>query len=310
MCQVFFWDHAISNVYDISFLSFTLCRSMYLSPPLIFIIISLSLQAVKQSLMYASFLSVFLITVDKWRIIHQPMTSQDSLSMRRPMLVTAVVWTSSFVLVGATHFFFQQLDINPTINTPQPQPVVALDSSNLNFEYVFESRMSNPNTRPHIFQDVYHINFYLLLFSLSVFYVIPIGVLVALNLSLYFKLRCRKSVEVQRSTSVTDTYFMTLRRSTIDLEVCINVSHKDSTAAADPSTSKPSDSRLLNNFLTLGAYQKRHSSLPDVKPLYRYSGISGSRHQQRRHSALPSLSPGIVKGRTSSGRRVSLPEGR
>lgn len=102
------------------------------------------------------------------------------------------------------------------------------------------------------------------------------------DITLYLKIKWRKSVEVQRSTSVTDTYFMTLKKPALELSESCKSSGIDDDGAKE---------LLLKNS--------------DIRPINKHLAI-GSRGE-RRHSSLPTISP-IIKGRTSSGRRVSMPE--
>ncbi|KAH9488947.1 hypothetical protein Btru_059767 [Bulinus truncatus] len=72
--------------------------------------------------------------------------------------------------------------------------------------------------------------------------------LLVFDTSLYLKIKWRKSVEVQRSTSVTDTFFMTLKKPALELpESCINAHGSEEDLAKESllknSNNKPRYSR-------------------------------------------------------------------
>lgn len=130
--------------------------------------------------------------------------------------------------------------------------------------------------------EIYHSNVLLSIISTILFYILPLVAMLAFDVTLYFKMKWRKSVEVQRSTSVTDTYFMTLKKPTLELpESCMMGGE---TEANKESLLRNSDMKLINKHLAVAG------------------------RGERRHSSLPAISP-IIQGRTSSGRRVSMPEG-
>ncbi|XP_059178062.1 histamine H3 receptor-like [Physella acuta] len=254
-------------------------------------------QTVKQSLGYVSFLSIFLITLDKWRATHYPVSYRSKSAKCMTISTIIAVWVVSLVIYTVPQIWWEDFItsryVTPTsqglgdtsvITTPKETVVIShpRDHSNASrqIQYSFDKRgFSNHDT---VCPEGYHLGFNLSIFATSVFYVIPLVAMLVFNISLYLKIKWRKSVEVQRSTSVTDTYFMTLKKPALELpESCLK-DHGNEDDPAKESLLKNID-KPINKHLSLGA------------------------RSERRHSSLPAISP-IIKGRTSSGRRVSMPE--
>ncbi|CAL1526381.1 unnamed protein product [Lymnaea stagnalis] len=258
-------------------------------------------QTTRQSLGYVSFLSVFLITLDKWRATHYPVSYRSKSTKCMTVSAVASVWIISFVTFAFPQIWWESFlhshdnasyggALTPSdngIDTTPRQAVVLGHAGNNNSNSTRLVRYSiGKEAAPHLHSvcpEGYHLSFNLSIFSTTLFYIVPIIAMLVFDVSLYLKIKWRKSVEVQRSTSVTDTYFMTLKKPALELpESCMNT-HGGEEDPAKESLLKNSDNKPINKHLSLGA------------------------RSERRHSSLPAISP-IIKGRTSSGRRVSMPE--
>ncbi|KAH9509374.1 hypothetical protein Btru_045747 [Bulinus truncatus] len=255
-------------------------------------------QTVRQSLGYISFLSIFLITLDKWRATHYPVSYRSKST--KCMTIAAVVsiwfigalintfsqiwWDDFLVALGSAVGHSKSFSAsNNGINTTPRQTVVLGHTDNTSRHVQYSVGSASLTYHHNVCPEGYHLSFNLSIFSTTIFYIIPIIAMLVFDTSLYLKIKWRKSVEVQRSTSVTDTYFMTLKKPALELpESCINA-HGSEEDPAKESLLKNSDNKPINKHLAIGA------------------------RSERRHSSLPAISP-IIKGRTSSGRRVSMPE--
>lgn len=256
-------------------------------------------QTVKQSLVYASFLSIFLITVDKWRAIHYPVSYRKKSTKYITIAAVIFLWFLSFCIFTLPQIWWENFihartyDYTNGLKTLGDEIHRIPDESSMEVSNVIVDRNSSVNNKYHVqagnkqrllafCPEGYNLNFKLSIFSTTLFYICPLLVMFIFDVTLYLKLKWRKSVEVQRSTSVTDTYFMTLKKPALDLpDSCVPaVGDDDSTKE---SLLKNSEPKLINKHLAIGS------------------------RGERRHSSLPSISP-ILKGRTSSGRRVSMPE--
>ncbi|XP_005113193.1 uncharacterized protein LOC101858241 [Aplysia californica] len=278
-------------------------------------------QTLRQSLMYVSFLSIFLITVDKWRAIHYPVSYRNKQTKRIAVAAVVMVWVISFFIFSVPQIWWEDFILSRASDLSQTRMVAVENgvnarpekigisnlnrnsstsgsssssssssgnsnsgkAQNLSLNVRYRINSGHERNRYGICPEGYHLGFNISVFSTTLFYVIPILTMLILDTSLYLKIKWRKSVEVQRSTSVTDTYFMTLKKPALELESCVNSGGDDD--AAKESLLKNSDNKPINKHLAIG-------------------GARG----ERRHSSLPAISP-IIKGRTSSGRRVSMPEG-
>ncbi|GFO47103.1 octopamine receptor [Plakobranchus ocellatus] len=235
-------------------------------------------QTISQAFEYASFLSIFLITLDKWRATHYPVSYRSKSKQLTSIVSVVIIWTVSLLIFTAPHMWFlavsssSEEELLSQKNEHQPKDKTANDHSTKGRFYP-----------PHDFcPEPYQISTGLYIFSSMVYFAAPLLVMFVFDVSLYLKIKWRKKVEVQRSTSVTDTYFMTLKKSPLELpESCVGV-------CGDEDGAKES---LLK--------------FAECKPFNKHLAIEG--RGERRHSSLPAISP--IIGRTSSGRRVSMPEG-
>ncbi|KAK0060838.1 octopamine receptor [Biomphalaria pfeifferi] len=253
-------------------------------------------QTTRQSLGYISFLSVFLITLDKWRATHYPVSYRSKATKCMTVVAVVSVWFIGILINSFSQIWWDDflLSLNAVSvqskvssssdngmnSSPRPSVLLGqIDSASRDVQY---SIGTGPFPYHHnICPEGYHLSFNLSIFSTTIFYIMPIIAMLVFDISLYLKIKWRKSVEVQRSTSVTDTYFMTLKKPALELpESCMNSHDVD---PAKESLLKNSDNKPINKHLAIGA------------------------RSERRHSSLPAISP-IIKGRTSSGRRVSMPE--
>ncbi|CAG5129226.1 unnamed protein product [Candidula unifasciata] len=256
-------------------------------------------QTVKQSLVYASFLSIFLITVDKWRAIHYPVSYRKRSTKYINIAAVIFVWLISFCIFTLPQIWWDNFiqitahDISPWLKSagfgtnlkPHESSMVhssVIADQNSSINNIYHIQAGNHQRTLAVCPEGYNLNVKLSIFSTTLFYVCPLLAMLVFVVTLYLKLKWRKSVEVQRSTSVTDTYFMTLKKPASDIpESCITATGDDD--STKESLLKNSEPKLINKHLAIGS------------------------RGERRHSSLPSISP-ILKGRTSSGRRVSMPE--
>ena len=247
-------------------------------------------QTLSQTVGYASFLSIFLITLDKWRATHYPVSYRTRSKQRTSIVGVILAWTVSLLIFSAPHMWFlavsssSEKEIASQAGETQSGETKT-DDGNQNTQAVQSAEhpleqesMKSQNFCP----EPYQISTGLYVFSSVLYFAAPLLIMFVFDISLYLKIKWRKKVEVQRSTSVTDTYFMTLKRSPLELpESCVGVCGEGDGAKES----------LLK--------------FAECKPFNKHLAIEG--RGERRHSSLPAISP--IIGRTSSGRRVSMPEG-
>ncbi|RUS74949.1 hypothetical protein EGW08_017284 [Elysia chlorotica] len=248
-------------------------------------------QTLSQTVAYASFLSIFLITLDKWRATHYPVSYRSRSKQMTSIVGVIVVWSVSLLIFSAPHMWF--LAVSSSSEKEIASPAMATgsgdDTKTKGYNQNTHGRESlkysieqEPIKSPNFCPEPYQISTELYVFSSVLYFAAPLLIMFIFDISLYLKIKWRKKVEVQRSTSVTDTYFMTLKRSPLELpESCVGVCGEGDGAKES----------LLK--------------FSDCKPFNKHLAIEG--RGERRHSSLPAISP--IIGRTSSGRRVSMPEG-
>lgn len=243
-------------------------------------------QTIKQSLAYASFLSIFLITVDKWRAMHYPVSYRNRSTKYTAIAAVVAVWLISFFIFSLPQLwwshYLNRVTLKPSDNNLGQEFGYSQQENSSQHARDQTADQAPPGDTPRFCPEGYQLSLKLSIFSATCYYLLPVATMLVVDVALYMKIKWRKSVEVQRSTSVTDTYFMTLKKPALELsESCRSLAGDDD--ASKELLLKNSDARPFNKHLALGS------------------------RGERRHSSLPSISP-ILKGRTSSGRRVSMPE--
>ena len=247
-------------------------------------------QILSQTVAYASFLSIFLISLDKWRATHYPVSYRTRSKQKTSVVGVFLAWTVSLLIFSAPHVWF--LAVSSSTREEIASAGVGMgggeseledkDQNTLGRHAPSHSVEHESITSENFCPESYQISTGLYVFSSVLYYAIPLLIMFVFDISLYLKIKWRKKVEVQRSTSVTDTYFMTLKRPPLELpESCVGICGEEDGAKES----------LLK--------------FSDCKPFNKHLMIEG--RGERRHSSLPAISP--IIGRTSSGRRVSMPEG-
>ncbi|GFR93374.1 octopamine receptor [Elysia marginata] len=247
-------------------------------------------QTLSQTVAYASLLSIFLITLDKWRATHYPVSYRSRSKQMTSIVGVILAWTVSLLIFSAPHMWFLAMSTSAEKEVaPYAGEIEGNESKTVQGVPNNQERQSlndeveqKSDKSENFCPEPYQISTGLYVFSSLLYFVAPLLIMFVFDISLYLKIKWRKKVEVQRSTSVTDTYFMTLKRPPLELpESCVGICGEEDGAKES----------LLK--------------FAECKPFNKHLAIEG--RGERRHSSLPAISP--IIGRTSSGRRVSMPEG-
>ncbi|XP_076449506.1 uncharacterized protein LOC143285938 [Babylonia areolata] len=302
---------------------------------------------VRYSLLYVSLLSVLFITLDRWWSLRWPFSYRARHTRRLAAYIISTVWALSAALYALPMFLWDE------VGTTTPSSRASSLSQNHSPNYYDSSSSSSSSnnnrgegdgghdtvkrsttpqaTSPKECEVPYALSFTWAALTCCVMYLLPLVAMWIINCSLYHKIRQRKSVEIRRSTSVTDTFYVTVKNS----KPTIHITEAPSLVGPPSCTDLPSPASPL---IPLRPSSPTHPRCPSPPPPAHGSPVAGGAsassagcgggvgvgvgvgnnlhpgyvttpNMARRHSsALVTLSPLLDVSRSLNQRRVSLPD--
>ncbi|KAL8583326.1 hypothetical protein ACOMHN_057612 [Nucella lapillus] len=270
----------------------------------------------RYSLLYVSLLSVLFITLDRWWSLRWPFSYRARHTRRLAAYIISTVWGLSGILYALPIFLWDEAVSESPNRASSSDHHQNNHSPNSESNNKVEGVEGDGEVRRHHHQDTLHekaffsrgcevpyaLSFTWAAVTCCVMYLLPLVAMWIINCSLYQKIRQRKSVEIRRSTSVTDTFYVTVKNS----KPTIHITEAPSIAGPPSCTDLPSPASPLIPFRSSSPTHHHNPSPPPGNNLH--PGNVTPNMGRRHSSALMTLSPQLEVGRQLSQRRVSLPD--
>lgn len=179
----------------------------------------------RYSLLYVSLLSILFITLDRWWSIHYPFSYRTRHTRKLAAYIISGVWALSVILYALPIFLWNESEMDVSVWGSSPNALGEAPEHGNNGVGASLEKQSKGSYSSHssdvnrggtpmtsfVCEVPYMVNFALVVVMCGLLYVLPLVCMWVINCSLYVKIRQRRSVEIHRSMSVTDTFFVTVK---------------------------------------------------------------------------------------------------
>ena len=194
----------------------------------------------RYSLLYVSLLSVLFITLDRWWSVRWPFSYRARHTRRLAAYVISGVWALSVTLYALPMFLWEDTSRRLTLLRSHADDRVVINDSADSYDTNDNGRSrGTAGAQSEVVTgrddgdgggDVaalsqgecevpYVLSFTWWAVTCCLLYLLPLLAMWFINCSLYHKIRQRRSVEIRRSTSVTDTFFVTVKSSKPTIQI-------------------------------------------------------------------------------------------
>ncbi|PVD20768.1 hypothetical protein C0Q70_18929 [Pomacea canaliculata] len=173
----------------------------------------------QQALVYVSLLSILLITLDRCWSLRAPFSYRAHHTRRLAASLVSAVWTVSVVIYALPIFLW---------NTSRDE-----DNNHDDHHHSHGHDIAEECGVP------YADSLGVVAVMSGLLYLLPLAAMWAVNCALYTAVRQRRSVEVRRSVSVTDTFFVTVRNCSATKAIMVNDNKPTIQITEAPSIASP-----------------------------------------------------------------------
>ncbi|KAK7113983.1 adenosine receptor A1-like [Littorina saxatilis] len=174
---------------------------------------------VRYSLLYVSLLSVVFITLDRWWSVRWPFSYRARHTRRLAAYVISGVWALSVVLYALPMFLWEDPYRHLTRLLVQANHPEYKANDNGDSSHPSDVIQQHHHDVMGWCEVPYALSFTWAAVTCCLMYLLPLVAMWIINCSLYHKIRQRRSVEIRRSESVTDTFFVTVKNSKPTIQI-------------------------------------------------------------------------------------------